>query len=109
MQDDSQLQVPPSFVALHTGRQRLTLEREALLARFDLCEDLANHLVDFARMVHYQQGVSEDEVLARCRRGLMATPSQVSPEEARWIECRLAELLGWPAGRDDDARLDAGQ
>ncbi len=108
MQDDSQLQVPPSFVALYTERQRLTVKREELLARFDLCEDLANHLVDFAKTVHYQLGVSEDEVLARCHRGLLAPPSQVSPGEARWIECRLAELLGWQAG-GDIARPDAGE
>jgi hypothetical protein len=30
-------------------------------------------------------------VLARCRRGLLAEPT-----EAAWIERRLAELLTWP-------------
>jgi len=108
MQDDSQLQVPPSFAALHTRAGRLTLRREELFARYDLCEDLANHLVDFAKSVHYEQGVSEDEVLARCRRGLLAAPSQVSPVEARWIEGRLSELLGWQAGLDPDAREVSG-
>jgi hypothetical protein len=108
MQDDSQLQVPPSFVALYTERQRLTVTREALLERFDLCEDLANHLVDFAKSVHYQQGVSEDEVLARCRRGLLAEPSDVSPAEAQWIAYRLAEILGWQADVED-AGPDRGQ
>jgi hypothetical protein len=66
--DDSQLQVPPSFAALHTRAGRLTLRREELFARYDLCEDLANHLVDFAKSIHYDLGVAEDEVLARCRR-----------------------------------------
>ena len=108
MQDDSQLQVPPSFAALHTERQRLTLPREELLARFDLCEDLAGHLVDFAKAVHFQQGVSEDEVLARCRRGLLEAPAQVSRAEARWIAGRLAELLGWQAALDDDVPPDRG-
>jgi len=106
--DDSQLQVPPSFAALHTRAGRLTLRREELFARYDLCEDLANHLVDFAKSVHYQQGDSEDEVLARCRRGLLAEPSQVSPAEARWIAYRLAEILGWQAAIAD-AGLDRGQ
>ena len=102
--DDSQLQVPPSFAALHTRAGRLTLRREELFARYDLCEDLANHLVDFAKSIHYDLGVAEDEVLARCRRGLLEEPAQVSEAEAGWIEGRLAELLGWPyAAASDDA------
>jgi len=28
--------------------------------------------------------------------GLLADPAVVSPAEARWVVCRLAELLNWP-------------
>ncbi len=97
MTDDYQILIPPSFIELYTDRRRrLTVTLETLRRRYDLCEDLANQLVDFARGVHHDLGVSEDEVLARCRRGLLETPSQVEPAEAHWIERRLAELLGWP-------------
>lgn len=97
MSDDYQIQIPPSFIALYTDRRRrLTISLAALRERYDLCEDLANHLMDFAKDVHHGLGVSEDEVLARCRNGLLEPPAQVEPAEAHWIERRLAELLYWP-------------
>lgn len=97
MSDDYQVLIPPSFIDLHVDRRRrLTVTQQTLRERYDLCEDLANQLVDFARGVHHDLGISEDEVLARCRRGLLAAPSPVEPAEATWVERRLAELLGWP-------------
>lgn len=97
MTDDYQIHIPPSFAALYTDRRhRLTITVAALRDRYDLCEDLANHLVDFAKDVHHGLGVAEDEVLARCRNGLLTPPAQVEPFEAQWIERRLAELLYWP-------------
>ena|SRR5690606_21646853 len=93
---DDQIHVPESFLALYRDRaNRPTLDRRALIARYDLCEDLAQQLVELAREVHHGQGVAEDEVLARCRRGLLAEPAQVSAAEAAWMERRLAELMGW--------------
>lgn len=106
MTDEYQILIPPSFVALHSDRRgRLAVTLQTLRQRYDLCEDLAAQLVDFANGVHHDLGVSEDEVLARCRRGLLAEPAQVEPKEAQWVERRLAELLGWPfvdEGSGDD-------
>jgi hypothetical protein len=34
--------------------------------------------------------------LDQCEQGLLAEPAVVSPAEARWVVCRLAELLQWP-------------
>jgi hypothetical protein len=97
MSDEYQVLIPPSFIELYTDRRRrLTVTLQTLRERYDLCEDLASQLVDFARGVHHDLGVSEDEVLARCRRGLLTEPVQVEPGEAAWVERRLAELLGWP-------------
>jgi hypothetical protein len=96
MSDDYQVLIPPSFIDLYTDRnRRLKVTLQTLRERYDLCEDMANQLVDFARGVHLDLGVAEDEVLARCRRGLLAEPAQVEPFEAVWVERRLAELLGW--------------
>jgi hypothetical protein len=104
MSDDYQILIPPSFTDLYTDRRRrLTVTLDTLRTRYDLCEDLANQLVDFARGVHLDLGVSEDEVLARCRQGLMQPPTQVEPMEALWVQRRLAELLGWP-WTDEDAQ-----
>jgi hypothetical protein len=97
MSDDYQVLIPPSFTDLYLDRRRrLTITQQTLRERYDLCEDLANQLVEFARGVHHDLGISEDEVLARCRRGLLAEPASVEPAEAAWVERRLAELLSWP-------------
>ena len=116
MSDDYQIIIPPSFIELYSDRRRrLTVPLETLRDRYDLCEDLANQLVDFANGIHHDLGVAEDEVLARCRRGLLEKPSQVEAMEAHWIERRLAELLGWPwpepgaeDGAEDGAENRAG-
>lgn len=100
MSDDNQIIVPPSFVALFVppGRIKPTEPREVLAARYELCEDLAQMLVEHAQAVHFGTGVDEAEVLSRMRRGLVApegTARVVDEEEARWVTRRLAELLGW--------------
>lgn len=97
MSDEYQIDVPPSFFALYTDRrQRLTAPLREVRARYEACEDLANHLVDHARTVLFQLGVAEDDVLERCLRGLEVPESGVTVPEARWVVNRLAELLGWP-------------
>jgi len=97
MSDEYQIEVPPSFYALYTdARQRLTEPLRVVRDRYEACEDLANHLVDHARTLLFQLGVSEDDVLERCLRGLETPESGVTGPEARWVVHRLAELLGWP-------------
>ena len=49
LEDDNQILIPPSFVALYSdARQRLQLPRSELQARYELCEDLACTLVEQA-------------------------------------------------------------
>lgn len=103
MSDEYQIHIPPSFVALYAdARQRLIVPVSELRTRYEICEDLANHMVEHAGEVHRGIGVPEDEVLARCLAGLRSAESGVSAGEAAWVVRRLAELLGWddplPAG-----------
>ena len=96
MSDDYQIHIPPSFFELYTdARRRLTEPLEVVRARYEVCEDLANHLVDHVNNRTYHLRGSEDEVLLRYHRGLCTPESGVSPAEARWVVRRLAELLGW--------------
>ena len=97
MTDDYQIDIPPSFLALHTdaSRQRLREPLAVVRARYDVCEDLAAHLVEHARILAHVEVPSEDEVLQRIHAGLRTPESGVSTPEARWIVLRLAELLGW--------------
>lgn len=107
MSEDSQIVVPPSFVALFVppGRIKPTEPRAVIAARYELCEDLAQALVERAQAAHFDTGADEAEVLRRIGRGLAGPGSAegvqgvagvVSEAEAHWVVRRLAELLAWP-------------
>jgi Fe2+ transport system protein FeoA len=98
MSEDSQIVVPPSFVALFVppGRIKPTASRADITARHEFCEDLAQLLTEQANTKLWELGVTEGDVLERIQRGLLAEASVVNAAEARWVLRRLAELLDWP-------------
>ncbi len=98
MNDENQSLIPRSFIELYLprGRTRPIEPRDIIAARYDLCEDMAQMLVDHARMTLFDLGVTEQLLLDRMHRGLLVEGSVVSKDEARWVVLRLAELLGWP-------------
>jgi hypothetical protein len=97
MYDHNQLELPDSFVALfiEPGRQKPSATRAVIGARYEFCEDLANHLYDYARAQHHDLGITEFDVLERVLRGLEQPSSGIDAREARWVVRRLAELEGW--------------
>ena len=102
MDDDNQILVPPSFMAVYTdARGRLTDKADAVRTRYELCEDLAQMLVDQAATLQFKTGRSEAEVLQTIEAGLTGGDAGVSAQEALWVGMRLAELLDWkiPAGQ----------
>jgi len=98
MYEENQSFVPESFMALYMdkGQFKPSLPRAELTARYELCEDLAQLLVNTASTQQFELGITEDDALERCWRGLLVPPSLTTPEEAFWVVCRLAELLSWP-------------
>jgi hypothetical protein len=89
MSDDNQIFIPPSFFAVYSdARQRLMEPIGVVRERYEICEDLANHLVGHAQIQHHTEVPVESEILRRIHAG-------VSVAEADWIVQRLAELLGW--------------
>ena len=97
MSDDYQIPIPPSFEALHRdARGRLALPLREYRARYELCEDMAQMLVERSQALHHDQGIGSDEILDRTRAGLATPESGFSEAEAGWVVTRLAELLGWP-------------
>ncbi len=97
MYDDNQIHVPPSFMAVYCdARGRLTVSASEVRTRYELCEDLAGHLVEHAQTLYHVQAPSEAEILRRIHAGLCTAESGVSVPEATWITTRLAELLNWP-------------
>ena len=96
--EDSQIDIPPSFFALYADPRRPARLRQPVglvHARYEVCEDLASHLVEHARIQAHVAAPSEDEVLQRIHAGLRAADAGVSADEARWVLTRLAELLDW--------------
>lgn len=100
MDDSNQLDVPPSFTALFTteGGHRLTRPFAEVRARYELCEDLAQMLVEQASTTLFKTGVPESRVLETIHAGLSGGDSPVEPAEAAWVVKRLAELLDWKDG-----------
>lgn len=103
MDHDHQIFIPDSFSVLHaTPSGRPTLARAELVARYELCEDMASAMVEHCQAIHFRDGVDEAEVLRRCHLGLLAEPAVLTPAQARWVVMRMAELLGWPLQFEED-------
>lgn len=97
MNASSQIHIPASFVSLYlpAGKLKPSLGFDELSQRYELCEDMASLLTERAQEMLYGLGITEEDVLQRCLQGLQAEPAVLSPAEAFWVICRLAELLNW--------------
>ena len=97
MSDEDQIEIPPSFMALfiEPGRQKPSASRDEVAARYELCEDLANMLIETASNMFFSLGITEKSVLVRCHDGLVGENPVVTKQEADWVIRRMAELLGW--------------
>jgi hypothetical protein len=97
MYEEYQVEIPPSFMALFVepGRFKPNASRKEVAARYELCEDLANMLTESAGNMVFSLGITERNVIERCRLGLSGEGAVVSEPEADWVVRRLTELLGW--------------
>ena len=108
MSDESQILIPPSFEAVHRdARGRLTLPRDDFRARYELCEDMANLLVEPSQALLHDRGLDERTILERTAAGLASEGSDFGMAEAGWVVTRLAELLNWPWPGLDALRAEA--
>lgn len=94
---DNQIEIPPSFIALYLtpGRDRPNAPHDVILARYELCEDMACMLTEHAQKLAFEDDIAEQKVLRQCHQGLLADPSNLSIQESAWVMHRLAELLDW--------------
>ena len=98
MDDTSQIQPPESFALLFRSRAGVLKAPIAeVVARYELCEDLACHLVEQAQTVYHAGNTSESGILLSFHQALCSEGAVVTPAEAGWIVQRLAELLQWQA------------
>jgi hypothetical protein len=105
MSDESQIEIPPSFIALFVepGRIKPNASRAEIQQRYEFCEDLASMLTETAQSRLWELGITESDVLARIRSGLLAGEAGVNAAEAEWVTRRLAELLGWAIPTQPDS------
>ena len=98
MSDDNQTVIPRSFIDLFipAGKIKPREPRDVIAARYELCEDMAQMLTEHAHAKLFELGVTEEDVLDRIHLGPLSEGSVVAGDEAGWVTCRLAELLGWP-------------
>ncbi|MBU1361525.1 MAG: hypothetical protein KKC79_20845 [Gammaproteobacteria bacterium] len=96
MDDANQIEPPPSFSALYASRdgRRLTREPEFVIARYELCEDLALTLVQQLDAL-IAGSDTHQEIVPQLRQVLDATNS-ISAAETDWVLSRIAELSGRP-------------
>ena len=96
MSSDSQIFVPPSFIALFVapGRLKASAAHDHIAERYELCEDLSQMLLETAQAQRWRLGVTGSDVLERIQRGLPDSGLDLSEAEAGWVMTRLAELLG---------------
>jgi Flp pilus assembly protein TadB len=99
MNDDQRAPIPESFLAIYaagTAGKRMNDEREMVRARYELCEDLASHLMSTAQALVHDDGLAADDVLFRLHQALSKTEAGLLTSEPGWVVTRLAELLRWP-------------
>ena len=98
MDDTSQIQPPESFADLFRSRAGILKTPIAdIVARYELCEDLACHLVEQAQTLYHSGNSSEEGILLGFHAALITEGAPVAPKEAGWVIQRLAELLEWKA------------
>ncbi len=101
--DENQLSLPPSFHALYLDeRQRPTAPLAAVQVRYELCEDLAQHLTGQALALQPDGFAEQHALLQRFYATLSVPEAGLLHVEARWVTRRLAELLDWPPETADE-------
>jgi hypothetical protein len=95
MDDDNQIVIPESFIALfvQSGRSKQTESYAAILRRYELCEDLACALVDQATTKKWELGVETQDIVQRIGQGLAGGAAGINDAEAGWVCKRLTELM----------------
>lgn len=94
MDEQYQIEIPQSFMAIYLRNGRPIETRKTVEDRYDLCEDLASQTGDACHVLQFKDDLSEAEVLRRCHASLR-DGGIVTPLEADWVIVRVAELLQW--------------
>lgn len=96
---DNQIEPPPYFMATYVtpSRDRPNAPQAVILARYELCEDMASLVTEQVQTLAFKENFSGAEALRKCYQGLLAGEADFNPREAAWVVLRLAERVGWEA------------
>ena len=94
MDDQNQVEIPASFLAIYSRNGRPVATRADIEARYDLCEDMAIQTSEFSQSLYAREELSEATILRRCHEALRESDA-VGPAEADWVIFRAAELSNW--------------
>lgn len=98
MDESNQIEVPASFSQLFRNASgRLQAPAQTVLARYELCEDLACALTEQAQALYHNGHSDEAGVLLGLHAAISGPASGLNAAEANWVVQRLAELLNWRA------------
>jgi len=93
MDSHDQRLVPDSFLTLYRGPAgRLRIDGGTLMARYELCEDMAQMLCPTAQGLCAQVGADANEAAAHLVRVASGEADTLSEAEWDWVRQRLAEL-----------------
>ena len=95
MDEQYQIEIPQSFLALYFRNGRAIATRATIEARYDLCEDLAIQTSEVCHTLQFKNDLTEADALSGCHAALVVGDA-VEPAEADWVIRRVAELLQWP-------------
>jgi len=99
MSEGNQLFIPATFLTLYMapGAYKPSASQAHIAAHYELCEDLAQMLTGTASELQLRSDADSAQVLQRCLDGLCGPEAIIDEGQARWVVCRLAELMQWPA------------
>ena len=93
--DDHQIHVPTSFQDLFRTRPGARMHEpwHHVLARYEVCEDLAQALCPQAQALRADLGVTASDVVEKMASSLNHPAVGLAPEEQGWVCTRLIELM----------------
>ncbi len=94
MDEQYQIEIPQSFMALYVRNGRPIETRRHIEERYDLCEDMAVQTSDLCHALQFAKESSEADILGQCFVALR-DGGVVTEAEATWVIARTAELLQW--------------
>ncbi len=95
---DCQIEIPPSFIAIFQRHPCVPIPSHRwteILAKYEICEDLAHLLAQQGRAAMLDMGITEFDVQTTYRSHLAAPEMALTEKEQAWVLLRCCEVAQW--------------